>query len=108
MYTVQSFKIQIKSKLEIYFTSFIFPGLLNLRGSDIPYNPVFYAYVVVTMQDVLVFIDDQKITPAVQTHFSTESLNVTLHPYEKVFSYLEDLVSTVTIHTGGLQGQINK
>jgi Xaa-Pro aminopeptidase len=26
--------------------------LLNLRGSDIDFNPVFFSYVIVTMEDV--------------------------------------------------------
>ncbi len=31
--------------------------LLNLRGSDIPYNPVFMAYAIVSMKDVALFCD---------------------------------------------------
>ena len=27
--------------------------LLNLRGSDVPYNPVFYSYVLITLDSVL-------------------------------------------------------
>jgi len=69
--------------------------LLNLRGSDIPYNPVFYAYVVITNSGVAVFIDDQKLTPAINSHLSS-GLSVTLHPYEKIFSFLEQLVSKST------------
>jgi len=28
------------------------PGLFNLRGSDIEYNPLFFAYAIVTLSDV--------------------------------------------------------
>ena len=27
-------------------------GLLNLRGSDIDFNPIFFAYIIVTMDDM--------------------------------------------------------
>jgi len=30
----------------------LYPGLFNLRGSDIDYNPVFFAYAIVTLSDV--------------------------------------------------------
>lgn len=70
-------------------------GLLNLRGSDIPYNPVFYAYVVITTTQVIVFIDPNKITPAVHSHFAAENLNATLQPYDKMVPFLEDLVSSL-------------
>lgn len=34
-------------------TFFLLADLFNLRGSDIEYNPVFFAYSVVTMDDIL-------------------------------------------------------
>ena len=34
--------------------------LLNLRGSDIKYNPVFFAYVVLTPKDIHLFIDSHR------------------------------------------------
>ena len=30
-----------------------FPGLLNLRGDEISYNPVFFSYVIVKKDEVL-------------------------------------------------------
>ena len=34
--------------------------LLNLRGSDITYNPVFFAYVVLTLDEIHFFIDNHR------------------------------------------------
>ena len=34
-----------------------FSGLLNLRGKEISYNPVFFAYVIVKEKEVLYVID---------------------------------------------------
>ncbi|XP_054264823.1 xaa-Pro aminopeptidase ApepP isoform X2 [Macrosteles quadrilineatus] len=66
--------------------------LLNLRGSDIPYNPVFFAYVVINSTDINVFIDSRKLTPAIHSHFSEEELNVTIQPYENIVTFLGDVV----------------
>lgn len=31
---------------------YCFTGLFNLRGSDVEYNPVFFAYAIITMDNV--------------------------------------------------------
>ena len=35
--------------------------LLNLRGTDINYNPVFFAYVAVTADRVTLFVSDSQV-----------------------------------------------
>ncbi|CDK28245.1 unnamed protein product [Kuraishia capsulata CBS 1993] len=42
--------------------------LMNLRASDIPYNPVFFAYVIIDTKNVWLYIEDSKITPAVREY----------------------------------------
>lgn len=42
--------------------------LLNLRGHDIPYNPVFRSYVMIDFTKVILFIDSERITPIVDFH----------------------------------------
>nr|XP_027231947.1 xaa-Pro aminopeptidase 1-like [Penaeus vannamei] len=44
--------------------------LLNLRGNDIPYNPVFRSYVIIGRSNVELFIPAGKITPAVDMHLN--------------------------------------
>lgn len=39
--------------------------LLNLRGNDVPYNPVFVAYAVVTKAAAMLYVDPRKVTPQV-------------------------------------------
>ncbi|KAJ1947526.1 hypothetical protein GGF37_000291 [Kickxella alabastrina] len=56
--------------------------LLNLRGSDISYNPVFFAYVLVTADSVTLFADERKVPDAVRAHLQ----GVQLQPYGAVFS----------------------
>lgn len=59
--------------------------LFNLRAADIEYNPVFFAYAVVGMDSIHLFIDTSRVTPAISTSFKTA---VTIHPYEDVIDFL--------------------
>lgn len=68
--------------------------LLNLRGSDIAFNPVFFSFVVLSLNDpndetpkVDLFIDSSKIQPTdVKQHL--ESLHVSIHDYDSFYDYL--------------------
>jgi hypothetical protein len=44
------------------------------------------------MDQVHLFVEEAKLTPAVYNHFSDEDLQVTIHPYEKLKSFLTDEV----------------
>jgi hypothetical protein len=44
------------------------------------------------MDQVHLFINEAKVVPAVYSHFSDEGLQVTIHPYEKLRSFLADEV----------------
>ena len=59
--------------------------LLNVRGSDVEYNPVFFAYVVVTADEVVLFVEPSKVSEEVRIHFGEL---VTYQPYSSFFSYL--------------------
>lgn len=37
--------------------------LFNLRGGDVPYNPVFISYGVVTAEGAALYVDVAKVTP---------------------------------------------
>jgi len=77
-------------------------GLLNLRGSDIPYNPVFFSWAVIKSNNqVHLFVDTNKITHAVREHLNLESdvvmrdgsdsnnnILAVLHPYDAIDSFL--------------------
>lgn len=65
---------------------------LNLRGTDIQYNPVFFSYLVITADATHLFIEDVKVTPEARAHLSQPGVNVTLHPYADVASFVQSLV----------------
>lgn len=73
--------------------------LLNLRGSDVEFNPVFMAYCVVSMSDIYLFVDKRKLTPeieqsinAVHNDVATEGGDncVRVVPYESIVTFIKD------------------
>ncbi|KAF9788041.1 Creatinase/aminopeptidase [Thelephora terrestris] len=64
--------------------------LFNLRGSDIDYNPVFFAYAVVTAESAILFAHESQIDDIVREHLGP---TVKIQPYESFFPYLRELSS---------------
>lgn len=70
--------------------------LLNLRGSDIQYNPVFFAYTAVTHDRVYLFVNEGQVTDAVIAHLKPEKdvkNIVEIKSYEAITGYLSELRS---------------
>ncbi len=55
--------------------------LLNMRGSDVHCNPVFVSYVLLTQDDVTLFIDSEKLDDSVNNYLKNIGVNVL--PYDK-------------------------
>jgi len=64
--------------------------LLNLRGSDIMFNPVFYAFLILTHNEGHLFIDERKLTLDVRNHFNSEDIPLNLHSYDSIYSFLSN------------------
>lgn len=62
--------------------------LMNLRGSDIPFNRVFTAYAVVTQNQAYLFIEPERITEEIQAHLSGL---VEVRPYEAIAEFTRNL-----------------
>ncbi|KAI9188683.1 hypothetical protein H9P43_000104 [Blastocladiella emersonii ATCC 22665] len=62
--------------------------LFNLRGSDIAFNPVFFAYALVSADDAVLWVDPTKLTPDVFSHLADGLVKV--QPYHAIF---DDLAS---------------
>lgn len=65
---------------------------MNLRGSDIEYNPVFFSYAVVTLNDLLFFVDSKKLPANFENHFQSNNTTVIIHQYENVHSVVKQLI----------------
>lgn len=59
--------------------------LLNLRGSDISYVPVALAYLAVTPDDCLLFVQEEAVTPEVSAYLQRNGVSVS--PYESFYNY---------------------
>ncbi|GAB0092317.1 Xaa-Pro aminopeptidase ApepP [Sergentomyia squamirostris] len=66
--------------------------VLNLRGSDIPYNPVFFAYLIITLKEVFLFIDNSKLPHDFTVHESDNEVKIDVKPYDQVESFVAELV----------------
>jgi Xaa-Pro aminopeptidase len=62
--------------------------LFNLRGGDIDFNPVFFAYTVVTHDSITLFVDPAQIDEVVRKHLGPE---VDIQPYDSFFQFLQGL-----------------
>uniref|UniRef100_A0A8C6XUX5 X-prolyl aminopeptidase 2 n=1 Tax=Naja naja TaxID=35670 RepID=A0A8C6XUX5_NAJNA len=71
----------------IYHLTDDFIGLFNLRGDDIPYTPVFYAYTLLTKTDISLFVNRSRLsTEALQmlTAGCPGSLCVKVEDYNQI------------------------
>ncbi|KAL5498588.1 hypothetical protein ACEPAH_1942 [Sanghuangporus vaninii] len=66
--------------------------LFNLRGSDVDFNPVFYAYAVLTFDKTVLFVDDTQVDDDVRTHLDA---SVEIQSYESIFGYLKNLTGAL-------------
>ncbi|KAI0371389.1 Creatinase/aminopeptidase [Pilatotrama ljubarskyi] len=71
--------------------------LFNLRGSDIDYNPVFFAYALVDQERALLFVNEQQLASSARDHLGPE---VEVHPYDTFFSYLTHLGAELNASKG--------
>lgn len=70
--------------------------LLNWRGSDIPFNPVFFAYVILTSKDVHIFVDRSRLGEEALEQLKKEGVDPIFHAYENVHVYMKELVNSCT------------
>lgn len=74
--------------------------LFNLRGNDIPYNPVFFSYAAITPTNATIYINADKLTQEAKDHLGQD---VAVRPYEALFADLKLLSQGITtdIQTNG-------
>ncbi|GAW05634.1 Creatinase aminopeptidase [Lentinula edodes] len=60
--------------------------LLNMRGSDIPYNPLFHAYLFVGLDNVVLFLEKSKVSDEVAAYL--QNIGVERRDYVDVWSFL--------------------
>lgn len=68
--------------------------LFNLRGNDIPYNPVFFSYAIVTPTSATLYIDDSKLNEKCRSHLTANNVNI--KPYDAILNDSRDLQVAVS------------
>jgi Xaa-Pro aminopeptidase len=63
--------------------------LFNLRGNDIPYNPVFFSYATITPTTATLYVNSTKLSSECKTYLTDNGVSV--RPYEKIFDDTEVL-----------------
>ncbi|XP_035781767.1 xaa-Pro aminopeptidase ApepP-like [Anopheles albimanus] len=67
--------------------------LLNLRGSDIRYNPVFFAYALVTHERIHLFTGPERINETIRQHLRTEGLAaLDVRDYRDILAGIDEYV----------------
>lgn len=61
--------------------------VLNLRGSDVHYNPVVTSYLLICQDRIIFFISPEKVTPEVAAYLKEQ--HVELRDYDEIESYLQ-------------------
>lgn len=69
---------------------------MNLRGSDIDYNPVFYSYVVLTQDEIYLFVEKNRLPVGYEEHFRKNNVSIIVDEYENVQKVLKDLIKKST------------
>ncbi|XP_061387070.1 xaa-Pro aminopeptidase ApepP [Musca vetustissima] len=57
---------------------------LNLRGSDIDYNPVFFSYLIITHEQLMFFVDSSKLPSDFKQHQASNGVEISLYSYSAI------------------------
>lgn len=70
--------------------------LFNMRGNDIPYNPFFYSYTLLTMNEIWLFVHLERVTDELKAYLNascTGPLCVKLQSYDSVLTEVTKYVA---------------
>ncbi|XP_046976015.1 xaa-Pro aminopeptidase ApepP-like [Vanessa cardui] len=85
---------------------------LNIRGSDIPFNPVFFSYLVIradVTDNAILFWGNGELPSYIEDHLASEGTQIRCLPYTQIFDYLRSLSnelpsgSTIWLSSDGSQ-----
>jgi Xaa-Pro aminopeptidase len=68
---------------------------LNLRGNDIPFNPLFISYLLIGLEQSILFIHQAKVSEEIRQKLLSEKIY--LSPYEELSEILPAIISGKTV-----------
>lgn len=63
--------------------------LFNIRGRDVLYTPVVLSYALITLEDAILFIDENKLITEMLNELSKE--NVKIRPYNDIYEFVKNI-----------------
>ena len=60
--------------------------VLNLRGDDVPFNPVFVSYLYIGLDRAILFVEQEKVELPVREYL--QNLKIELRDYNAIWSFL--------------------
>lgn len=76
--------------------------LFNMRGNDIPYNPVFFSYAAITPTTATIYVNSSKLSSECKTYLTDSGIS--MRPYHKVFEDLDVLCKSLELPGAGSDG----
>jgi Xaa-Pro aminopeptidase len=73
--------------------------LFNIRGADIPFNPVFFSYAIVAPSYATIYVEFPKLTTECVQHLSQNQVGV--RPYGAVFDDLQKISDSIVSDVAG-------
>lgn len=84
-------EIMQEEQADVYLISMLdeIAWLFNLRGKDVAFNPVFYAFAYLTNEKAILFIDAHKVGSTVAHHLAQNGIEIL--PYAAFEFYIDEL-----------------
>ncbi|MBL0018064.1 MAG: aminopeptidase P family protein [Bacteroidetes bacterium] len=80
--------------------------IFNLRGRDVEYNPVFYAFALIDLENAILFVEPAKVPDALKSELA--KAGVAVQPYNGLSQALSKLNGSVLIDPGTVSVFIEK
>ncbi|ROW14440.1 hypothetical protein VPNG_03846 [Cytospora leucostoma] len=93
---LQELRKELKKKqLDCFVVSMLdeVAWLFNLRGNDIPFNPVFFSYALITADEATLYVDPTKLDKEARGYLAENG--VAVKPYEHLFEDAKALSQTL-------------
>lgn len=83
--------LMINNKCFVYITNMLdsIAWLLNLRGSDIKFNPVFFSYLIIYLDKIILYIDKKKLNIEILNYL--KNFNILIKPYNQIWDDLPSI-----------------
>lgn len=69
--------------------------LFNIRGNDIPYNPVILSYIIITKEKGYFFVNENALNLEIKK--ALEADNIEVMPYDKIYDFVKQISKTEAV-----------